>query len=111
MCKTAKSFVDFLGDEVWLKKRDDDVWVIDDERCEDSSKYVAFDYDAQNNTVKYEAHHSPIDVIDGRFTFQDIQYFTMKNDDGFIYRVYYNKFQRDYGIPIVDEAEIHDNKF
>ena len=53
-----------------------------------------FQYDSETNKVSYTIQYDPIDVVNGNFTFQDTQYFTMADDDGVVYRTYFNKYQR-----------------
>ena len=90
-CTTSKSFVDFLGNTVEMVKDSGGNWTTPqkaDPRIRD------FNYDSENNMVSYTIQYDPIDVENGSFTFHDIQYFTMADENGSIYRTYYNKHQR-----------------
>lgn len=89
-CTTIKRFVDFLGNTVNMKKDSDGNWTPQeaDPRIQD------FNYDSTANKVSYTIQYDPIYVENGSFTFQDTQYFTMADENGSIYRTYYNKHQR-----------------
>jgi hypothetical protein len=68
------------------------------------------EYDKEANVMSYSVQYDEIDIVDSRFTYDDVEYYAIRGSDGRVGSLYYNSIQEET-MPSSDKYAIVDGKF
>ena len=77
-CKTRKSFVDNDGNEVEIDVGDDGTLNNPPQNSSQDWEFSEFEYNKGINGVQYVAKSNPIDIVDDKFIYGDVEFYVMR---------------------------------
>ena len=95
-CRTMKFYVDHEGIERLLYTNGGNVNQQESGLVGIPGKYTVdgIRYYADENRIEYYIHYDPIQIIDDKFVYGDVEFYAVREDDGSITCLYFNEFHR-----------------
>lgn len=102
-CYTTKSFIDHNRIERSISVLNDSNWLARDDYDISSATN-----DTNTNIVSYNLNYEPIDIVEDKFVFEEVQYYVA--DDGQTKTLHFNEFQKEM-MSEVSSITISQNEF